>query len=674
MMNNIIIINQSLHGYDQGHSLLKSSISFNSDTKRSLLIMSDMSGSTMQRGFEEYITGYPLKELNMYAMTKTWYAPEMKRPGCVWSHTLFINFADLVKIVNISKLISLFKNPTEIKDFDFYNEPIELIENENIDIPIHDFKKITPCFIKDILFLLYKKPDSAILIQSSTPLQYENLVLSIWMQQWPRLKRNFSFCTGAISARYFNNRLLDLQIISQKLDRNLNTKKDVIIINPESEFKNNETEEWINVTYEDLISHFSKLRDFLNSFGADINESRSVFVPLVDLYIYFSFKNNNKSVAEAIKVLSKNFPSPDEAYALKQCVLNNKKLDNPQILPKYSEECVLFELATTDYYKSFDFNKLDFAERFQSLFKINHLSVLDILDRLISSKINPNGEIVLKAIAEIIEEEFIEYLNNNYRKLLIIFVFFNNQIAYINEFWNVSSEKQEENLYTLLRIKNINWQKVINILLELDAKFDKEILNNPQFEIVSYILNWANQSQDHLLNNSWYNFLKSKPEEVLAWLKSNTILNDQLINLIPNILNPNSTHISNFDSKIWLKIILNKNSIMNLDFQKILKFKSFILALALKQSDENTFKLLSYSFEQVYQAALNNQLDYYSWKSIEVHTEPLPFWQEWDKCKKLRNILVDKFIELNWPIKYLSNITTDNELIRQIQIKYKFKK
>ena len=211
-------------------------------------------------------------------------------------------------------------------------------------------------------------------------------------------------------------------------------------------------------------------------------------------------------------------------------------------------------------------------------------------------------------------------------------------------------------------------------MLELDAKFDKEILNNPQFEIVSYILNWANQSQDHLLNNSWYNFLKSKPEEVLAWLKSNTILNDQLINLIPNILNPNSTHISNFDSKIWLKIILNKNSIMNLDFQKILKFKSFILALALKQSDENTFKLLSYSFEQVYQAALNNQLDYYSWKSIEVHTEPLPFWQEWDKCKKLRNILVDKFIELNWPIKYLSNITTDNELIRQIQIKYKFKK
>jgi len=50
-----------LHGYAEGHRLLESSIEVPEDLTRLVLRLSDLSGSNISSGFEEYITGYPLK-------------------------------------------------------------------------------------------------------------------------------------------------------------------------------------------------------------------------------------------------------------------------------------------------------------------------------------------------------------------------------------------------------------------------------------------------------------------------------------------------------------------------------------------------------------------------------------------------------------------------------------
>ena len=85
-----IVIQQTLHGYAEGHRFLDGSIKLADDLARLVLRMSDLSGSKHCAGFEEYLTGYPLESVNMYALAKTWYAAEMPRPGCVWTHTLLI--------------------------------------------------------------------------------------------------------------------------------------------------------------------------------------------------------------------------------------------------------------------------------------------------------------------------------------------------------------------------------------------------------------------------------------------------------------------------------------------------------------------------------------------------------------------------------------------------------
>ena len=78
-----ITLNQTLHGYSDGHQLLASSIDLTSDQQALLLVMTDLSGPAFRSGFESYLTGYPLQNSGQYCFARTWFAPEMPRPGCV---------------------------------------------------------------------------------------------------------------------------------------------------------------------------------------------------------------------------------------------------------------------------------------------------------------------------------------------------------------------------------------------------------------------------------------------------------------------------------------------------------------------------------------------------------------------------------------------------------------
>ena len=98
--NDHISIHQALHGYHDGHTLLGSSREFPADVRRTMLVLSDMSGQSMEPGFESYFTGYPLEGEGFYAFAKTWHAAEMPRSGCVWTHTLLLPFSELGTLGN----------------------------------------------------------------------------------------------------------------------------------------------------------------------------------------------------------------------------------------------------------------------------------------------------------------------------------------------------------------------------------------------------------------------------------------------------------------------------------------------------------------------------------------------------------------------------------------------
>ena len=88
-------LQQALHGYSDGHRQLALSTTLKLNDQKRLLALSDISGPGADLSPEGYLTGYPLTESGLFALGRTWPAPEMSRPGCVWTHTLLIDFSDL---------------------------------------------------------------------------------------------------------------------------------------------------------------------------------------------------------------------------------------------------------------------------------------------------------------------------------------------------------------------------------------------------------------------------------------------------------------------------------------------------------------------------------------------------------------------------------------------------
>ena len=101
-----IKVDQTLHGYNDGHRLIEGSLKLPQSDARTMLVLSDASGSGSRIPANGYITGYPLAESGKYVLARTWAAPEMSRPGCVWTHSLLIDFADLARLGSVDDLLA----------------------------------------------------------------------------------------------------------------------------------------------------------------------------------------------------------------------------------------------------------------------------------------------------------------------------------------------------------------------------------------------------------------------------------------------------------------------------------------------------------------------------------------------------------------------------------------
>ena len=133
-----IVIRQAVHGYGEGHREVWSSAQLKQRDSKTVLIYSDTSSSGLPIGEGGYLTGYPLPESGYYAFARTWPAPEMQRPGAVWTHTLFIEFADVARLRDATALLRLFRRPEGMqgsKSESTREEALELsvTESETLD-------------------------------------------------------------------------------------------------------------------------------------------------------------------------------------------------------------------------------------------------------------------------------------------------------------------------------------------------------------------------------------------------------------------------------------------------------------------------------------------------------------------------------------------------------------
>ncbi len=295
-------VEQCLFGYDDGHRLLAASSPLAPGDASRLLLASDLAPGLSDIAEEGYWTGIPLLEERRYALMRTWPAPEISRPGCVWTHVLRISFADISRPPDLAVLKAAFRRPHVSETHDTYRTVLAV----QPEFPGSEVRRSDDDTASDTALLLlrsvYSGSRGKLLPRMSG---IDEITFALWSQQWPRLRRSFGFRTAVGLHGSPRELRLHVQILSGQYPKLHDSE-----LRPSP---------WESVAIEDMLSaDATEFRRFIWRYGSDVVNGFDSFSVLARIFCSISVPRlEGELQRQLLELASEIFPKEDDAALLK---------------------------------------------------------------------------------------------------------------------------------------------------------------------------------------------------------------------------------------------------------------------------------------------------------------------------------------------------------------------
>ncbi|WP_163004521.1 hypothetical protein [Pseudomonas viridiflava] len=626
-----ILVHQALHGYSDGHRLISSSLPIDTSDARIMLVMSDLSGPGLKPPAGGYLTGYPLEKSGKYVFSRTWSAPEMPRPGCVWTHSLIIENSDLARLISVQPLLESFRHTVDKELKSRFAEPIAVTASST-SIGIDPTERIAA-----LLNALYSNPTHQVVIEATDPAADEQVVTTLWMQQWPRLRRSFGFCTLSGMDRSGKGIVLDLQFVPEG-DRQLRSKFPNAIVSGGSAVP-----EALMPLLADLAApSASTLREFLKRIGGDVDGGRRAMLPLCSLHESLLERHPPDLVTAVSALTALDNGGRRQARSIRKLVTyqamkqTNGRIDDAvfEFLLEMLEESndgeeqlkIGSHLGTELWRRS--------PNRFRSA-----LASQGVLCRVAST-----------ALAEMAPEQIISGLEASIVREIAEL---RPDIMLLPAFWKSPSINDD----------------LAEIVPPQDAgEAVKAMLSAGRVGTAMTMINKAHTKELIRALESE----SADPETVRAWLaalcrdynKLAKVLASGQVRLMTTIVTiarhsspddvPNS-----YGEDPWLIALQSASGPLNQSDENFLA--AFLLSRALGWESRSQAELLQYSYTKIYKG-FQDQLFSRDTEKLANSRLGRGSWLDWDSCSRLRETVVKRFIEHNLEPAIFGRLTDENFL------------
>jgi hypothetical protein len=196
----LISISSQIHGYQQGHQLLASSVKLTKKDQSIIDRLSDVAGPLRPaEKFEPYLSAYPLPSGENFVLARTWQDLTVARAGCVRTLSLLIPmdaWATSQGLMPFFNLLDSATPPTAALT-------VTLSDPEPAPLPpVPDFRASE---LLEALFLEEAKPVAV--FDAPTP---ELAAIRLLTALWPAMRQGFSLSTLALSPRNIDGRSFNL--------------------------------------------------------------------------------------------------------------------------------------------------------------------------------------------------------------------------------------------------------------------------------------------------------------------------------------------------------------------------------------------------------------------------------------------------------------------------------
>lgn len=647
-----IRLQQAVFGYREGHNLLASSVALAPKARHFLATMTDASGTETAAGFATAYTGLAVPETDYYALFCTWPAPDMPRPGCVWSHVLLIELSDLAQIEDLGALRALLRRP-------------------NVKSPIAEYEKLLTLSTSEraassaaapgtgaVLEALYGQADTGVVVLSESSKAWEETVFALWSQQWPRLRRNFAFSTGSLGDRRLAGANFDLQIAPANTERlwRRTASPTTLIEGPAVPRPANEaTQGWLKTALDDLAGSSGQpaefrpekggegrdtLREFLCRYGSDFEKPRHAFVRLLTAY-HELFKKEEGTWEHKLHAVGKTFPDKAEAVRLKEWLVTApNSADEAETLERaWVVASFLLDALEADAYENVAFNHAEWATR---LWCRKRNDVLTLFGRLVRHPEKTTTTAFARAIANALDPEEIPQISSRRPELVPIFVSHRPVLAQNPKTWELGMHTQWQ-IYEILeslKLGESEWSKVeAAMFIAATSTAVQEVVHKAGSHAMEGAFLWLESkvAQEYLPAQNWREALA---EPATALLKEGKPLTSPQLALCAWLVPPGIVRKA---------VAATRQDVQTLacEFRTrvpkpLQDHTTFLLVtVGLREQTNAGLEPLIRSFFDVHESLAKSRSSWESWQILAPELPRLGIWRDWDRCAKLRRAVRD---------------------------------
>ena len=297
---------QALYGYDDGHRLLASSVELDSVDQHLLARQTD-SPDAGTPGWQALLAGYPLPS-GRYAWTMTWPAPEMSRPGCVWTHVLIFDSAAVTGASDFDPY-AYFRRPRGPAELGTYRRRVTVGLGGAEPPPV---KPQLRDLMAAVVWAFYEPPTRSVRIGrvALDEQPRHRIFLALWRQAWPELRERVALTDAPYATRQLPTADFDLQL-QQTARRHADEPHRVLEGIP-----SRKAPRWAEKLAADALVP-GGLSQFLAAYGPDLPAHRDSVLPLTRTWMALSDANADALLDQ----LETTFGQDPSAHRLKRELL-----------------------------------------------------------------------------------------------------------------------------------------------------------------------------------------------------------------------------------------------------------------------------------------------------------------------------------------------------------------
>ncbi|EEQ09204.1 hypothetical protein ymoll0001_31560 [Yersinia mollaretii ATCC 43969] len=562
----------------------------------------------------------------------TWPAPEMPRPGCVWTHALLLEPTMLESIEDLSILQEVICRPDASLDIDYYRQPLEVgLIKKN---PSQRLLDIT--IAKKLIDSLYGRISTNIEVLSSDRL--DKPLFAVWSQQWPRLRRNFRFQTAV-----------------SRMPRSTGSARfDIIAIFAQEESNNsvieNTSSGWLNDALTDVQSDGkTSLRTFLWVYGRDVRKQRGSFRPLTEVHS-LGHKSQVGAIQRITDIISESFPTLNDAKHLKQDLVDGIFAGHEQmmlvsnILLNNNKMEMIFPAITM---VGVD-NLIDFWPQESE-------SVLDLF--ILSSRSNSNsGKLIFESLIETIQSSDFWTLSYAHPIAREIVTERNPEFLLANRYI-----LDDIDMIKLLPLVPSSTKGLIHFINDLVARDDKNIAsmvfdNFPSIAVAQVV---QRLNTKKIVPNIWKEEFLSQYDYILKDEVIRHITHSSLLFNIADALGWLSNAVIVEGLEPWYNSLIAITN--DLDEPEADMLDCFFILLAIKSGGDKGLHIIEKLYENIHHKILKSELSQKARNMLLPQLPDVGWLRSWDLGYRFRLAIAKAYVRNRWSVESYVGLASDSK-------------